>query len=426
MRTGAKRARLGWRHADARPDATGTLNRFLRQTSEYEEQRATTLELFFDLVFVFAITQLSHYLVEHLDAEGAAKTLFLLLVVWWAWIYTTWMTNWFDPESPVVRSILIAVMLASLFMAIAIPEAFGDRALMFATSYASLQIIRNAFAVLGSPSDWPLRPALKRILIWSLVVGAMWIVGGALGGAALIAIWIVALVLDYAGPYTGYWNPAHGRSETTDWEIESAHFSERFQLFVIIALGESIVVTGLTAAGFEITLARGAAIAVAFLGSAALWWLYFDYVARIAQVRLDKADDIGRLARDAYTYLHIPMIAGIIVTAVGDELVIAHPSERLSGPELATVAGGPALYLLGHVGFRLRMAGSLSWKRLSAALALCVVGAIGAVLPALATAAFALAVLVALIVAELVAGRRRRARGLPSPIEQLEQLEQRA
>ena len=426
MRTGAKRTRLGWRHADARPDATGTLNRFLRQTSEYEEQRATTLELFFDLVFVFAITQLSHYLVEHLDAEGAAKTLFLLLVVWWAWIYTTWMTNWFDPESPVVRSILIAVMLASLFMAIAIPDAFGERALMFAASYASLQIIRNAFAVFGSPSDWPLRPALKRILIWSLAVGAMWIVGGALGGTALIAIWIVALVLDYAGPSTGYWNPAHGRSETTDWEIESAHFSERFQLFVIIALGESIVVTGATAAGFDITLARGAAIAVAFLGSAALWWLYFDYVARIAQVRLDKADDRGRLARDAYTYLHIPMIAGIIVTAVGDELVIVHPSERLSGPELATVAGGPALYLLGHVGFRLRMAGSLSWKRLGAALALCVVGAIGAVLPAIATAALALAVLVALIVAELVAGRRRRARGLPSPIEQLEQLEQRA
>ncbi len=228
-------------------------------------------------------------------------------------------------------------------------------------------------------------------------------------------------MLDYAGPYAGYWNPVHGRSETTDWEIESAHFSERFQLFVIIALGESIVVTGATAAGFDITLARGAAIAVAFLGSAALWWLYFDYVARIAQLRLDKADDRGRLARDAYTYLHIPMIAGIIVTAVGDELVIAHPSERLSGPELATVAGGPALYLLGHVGFRLRMAGSLSWKRLGAALALCAVGAIGAVLPALATAALALAVLVALIVAELVSGLRRRARGLPSPIEQLEQ-----
>jgi low temperature requirement protein LtrA len=396
------------------------MNRLLRQGDEGEEQRATTLELFFDLVFVFAVTQLSHFLVEHLDAEGAAKTLFLLLVVWWAWIYTTWMTNWFDPDSPVVRSVLIVVMLASLFMAIAIPEAFGDRALLFGASYAGLQILRNLFAVLGSPEDWPLRPALTRILIWSIAVGVMWIVGGLLDGAALIAVWIVALVLDYAGPYAGYWNPVHGRSETTDWEIESAHFAERFQLFIIIVLGESIVVTGATAAGFDITVARGTAIAVAFLSSAALWWLYFDYVARVAQLRLDRADDRGSLARDAYTYLHIPMVAGIIVTAVGDELVIAHPEESLSGRELATVAGGPALYLLGHVGFRLRMAGTLSGRRLTAAIAVCVAGAIGAVLPALATAAIVLAVLLALIAAELVAGRRRRAQGVPSPIEQLQ------
>jgi len=396
------------------------VNRFLRQTGDGEEQRATTLELFFDLVFVFAITQLSHYLAAHLDLEGAGKTLFLLLVVWWAWIYTTWMTNWFDPESPVVRSILIAVMLASLLMAIAIPEAFGDRALIFAASYSALQIVRNVFAVVGGGRDWSLHLPLLRILIWSIAVAVLWVLGGALGGAALIGVWLAALALDYAGPYAGYWNPWHGRSPTTEWEIESSHFAERFQLFVIIALGESIVVTGATAAGFDITLARGTAIAVAFLGSAALWWLYFDYVARIAQLRLDRADDRARLARDAYTYLHIPMIAGIIVTAVGDELVIAHPEERLSGPELAAVAGGPALYLLGHVGFRLRMAGSLSTKRLGAGAAACVAGAIGAALPALATAALVLAVLVALIVAELFSGKRRRARGAPSPIEQLE------
>jgi low temperature requirement protein LtrA len=397
------------------------MSRFLRQTGDGEEQRATSLELFFDLVFVFAITQLSHYLVGHLDTEGAAKTLFLLLVVWWAWIYTTWMTNWFDPESPIVRSVLIAVMLASLLMAIAIPEAFGDRALLFASSYAGLQILRNAFAVYGSPVGSPLRLALARILIWSIAVGVLWVLGGALGGTALIVIWLVALVLDYAGPYAGYWSPTLGRSPTTEWEIESSHFSERFQLFVIIALGESIVVTGATAADLEMTLTRGVAIAVAFLGSAALWWLYFAYVARIAQLRLGVADDRGRLARDAYTYLHIPMIAGIIVTAVGDELVIAHPDEVLSGPELATVVGGPALYLLGHVGFRLRMAHTLSGKRLTAALALCVVGAIGAFIPALATATLVLAVLVALIVAEIVAAARRHARGLPSPVEQVEQ-----
>jgi low temperature requirement protein LtrA len=398
------------------------MSRFLRQRGDGEEQRATSLELFFDLVFVFAITQLSHFLADHLDAEGAARALLLLLVVWWAWIYTTWMTNWFDPESPVVRSVLIAVMLASLLMAIAIPEAFGDRALLFAASYSGLQIVRNLFAVFGSPRDWPVRLALTRILIWSIAVGVLWVLGGAVGGSALIAIWLAALVLDYAGPYLGYWNPVQGRSATTEWEIESAHFAERFQLFIIIVLGESIVVTGATAAGFEMSAARVAAITVAFLGSAALWWLYFDYVARIAQLRLDRADDRGRLARDAYTYLHIPMVAGIIVTAVGDELVIAHPGEELSPAGLVVVAGGPALYLLGHVGFRLRMAHSLSTKRLGAALALGVVGAIGVALPALATAALALAVLVVLIAAELVAGVRRRARGAPSPIEQVEQL----
>jgi low temperature requirement protein LtrA len=389
----------------------------LRRRADGVEQRATTLELFFDLVFVFAITQLSHYLVEHLDAEGVLKTLFLLLVIWWAWIYTTWMTNWFDPDSPVVRSVLIVVMLASLLMAIAIPEAFGDRAVLFAAAYAALQIFRNAFAVFASPSDWRLKAALARILIWSVVVGALWLLGGVLDDGARIALWAVALALDYAGPYAGYWSPRLGRSSPDEWEIESSHFAERFQLFIIIVLGESIVVTGATASELDIDLARGAAIAVAFLSTAAAWWLYFDYVARVAQHRLHHSDDRGRLARDAYTYLHIPLVAGIIVMAVADELVIAHPTERLSARELAVMAAGPALYLLGHVAFRLRMTGTLSRRRLVATVAVGAVGAVGAVLPALATASLILAVLVALILWELVAGLRRQARGEPSPLE---------
>jgi low temperature requirement protein LtrA len=393
------------------------MSRFLRSSDV--EQRATNLELFFDLVFVFAVTQLSHSLVDHLDWEGAIETLFLLLVVWWAWIYTTWMTNWFDPDSPVVRSVLIAVMLASLLMAIAIPQAFGSRAVLFASSYVGLQMVRNLFAVLGSPAGTPLRASMTGILGWSIAVAPLWIGGAFLDGGSRWAVWLIALVVDYAGPYAGYWLPGLGRTATTDWRVDPSHFAERFQLFVIIALGESIVVTGATASGLELDLAYGTAIAVAFLGSAALWWLYFDYVAEIARRRLDRSDDPGRLARDAYTYLHIPLIAGIIVTAVGDELVIAHPTEGLSGAELAAVAGGPALYLLGHVGFRLRMAGSVSRKRLGAAVACCAVGVLGLVLSALATAALVLAVLVALIVAEQVAGIRRRARGEASPLERL-------
>jgi low temperature requirement protein LtrA len=394
------------------------VSRFLRSSDE--EQRATTLELFFDLVFVFAVTQLSHLLVDHLTWSGAIQTLFLLLVIWWAWIYTTWMTNWFDPDSPAVRSMLIAVMLASLLMAIAIPQAFGSRAVLFAASYVALQVVRNLFAAIASPAGTPLRATFTGILAWSVGVAPLWIAGAFLDDGPRWAIWISALVIDYAGPYTGYWLPRLGRTTTTDWQVETSHFAERFQLFVIIALGESIVVTGATAAGLDLDFEHGLAIAVAFLSSAALWWLYFDYVATIAQRRLDAADDPGRLARDAYTYLHIPIIAGIIVTAVGDELVIAHPGDGLSGAELATVAGGPALYLLGHVGFRLRMAGTLSRKRLVAALACCAVGALGLVLSALATATLVLVVLVTLIAVEMVAGIRRQRRGEPSPLERLE------
>ncbi len=392
---------------------------FFRDRVEGEEQRATALELFFDLVFVFAITQLSHLLVEHLDLEGVAQTVFLLLVVWWAWIYTTWMTNWFDPDTNAVRGILILVALASLLMAIAIPDAFGERAVMFAASYAGLQILRNAFAAFASPSGSVHRENFVRILSWSVAVGVLWLVGAFLPGDARVAVWVIALVLDYSGPYAGYWVPGIGRVGTEAWRVDAPHFAERFQLFVIIVLGESIVVTGLTASDLDLHASTVGAIAVAFLGSAALWWLYFNYVARIAALRLSLSDDPGRLARDAYTYIHIPIVAGIMVAAVGDELVIAHPTDRLDGAELAAVVGGPVLYLLGHVAFRVRMTGSVSVKRLAAAVACACAGVLGLWLDAIWVATVVLAILVALIVWEQVAGARRRARGEPSPIERL-------
>jgi low temperature requirement protein LtrA len=383
--------------------------RHFRQRSEGQEQKSTTLELFFDLVFVFAITQLSHSLLQHLTVTGAAKTLFLLLVVWWAWTYTTWMTNFMDPDSIAVRVVLMATMLASLLMAIAIPGAFGDRAPLFALTYAGLQIGRNLFVVHASPAGSAIRSTFTGLLVWSLASGAFYVAGGFAAGAPRVALWLIALAIDVAGPATRYWVPGLRRVMTDDWEIDSGHFSERFQLFIIIALGESIVITGATASNLQIDLARAIAIAVAFLGSAALWWLYFSYVADIATRRLENADDRGRLARDAYTYLHLPIVAGIIVTAVGDEIVIAHPGSDLHGAQLVALAGGPALYLVGHLVFRLRMARSTSRKRLSAVLAIAMCGVLGSALPALAVAVLIAAVLVVLIAAETVAGQRRRA-----------------
>jgi low temperature requirement protein LtrA len=202
--------------------------------------------------------------------------------------------------------------------------------------------------------------------------------------------------------------------------VETAHFAERFQLFVIIALGESIVVTGATTAELRLDAVRVAAFALAFLETAALWWLYFDYVARIATRRLELARDRTRLARDGYTYLHLVMVAGVIVAAVGDELVIAHPTDELPAEELAAVVAGPALYLLAHALFRLRMAGTLSRRRLVGAAACAAAGAAGAVAPAVVVAALVVAVLIAVLGSEQLAARRRRARGEPSPLERLD------
>jgi len=365
-----------------------------------EEQRATWLELFFDLVFVFAVTQLSHLLLHHLTLRGALQTLFLLLVVWWAWIYTTWMTNWFDPESVLVRLVLLVVMASSLLMAVAIPEAFGTLAPLFACSYVLLQVARNAFNVYATPRDNAFHVIFLRILAWSLASGVLWLAGGFAPSGARTWLWIAALAVDYVAPSVAYWTPRLGRSATTDWEIETAHFAERFQLFIIIALGESIVVTGATASSLVLDFANGTALMVAFGTSAALWWLYFDEVGWRAQRFLSQSHDSGRLARDAYTYLHIPIVAGIIVVAVADEVVIAHPGASPSGAELAVILGGPVLYLVGHTLFRLRMIHNVSAKRVVAAIAILALAPLGGALSSLALAACVLAILAVLAAAE--------------------------
>jgi low temperature requirement protein LtrA len=397
------------------------MTRFQRPRDVGGEQRATALELFYDLVFVFAITQVSHLLLEHLTWEGVGQATLVLLVVWWSWNYTTWVTNELDPESVQVRLLLLALMLASFVMAIAIPEAFGDHALLFAGSYVAIQVGRHTFLTFGSAHAGTIeRERAGRILAWFVAAGALWIAGGIADGPSRTLLWLAALAIDYGAPLVLYWVPGRPRLVSDTWEVETAHFAERFQLFVILALGESIVVTGATATDVDLDLATIAAFSLAFLATAALWWLYFNYVARIAQRRLELAEDRTRLARDAYTFLHVVIIAGVVVAAVGDELVIKHPTEELPGEEVAVVVAGPAIYLCGHALFRLRMAGTLSWKRLAGALGCVTAGAVGAFAPALVVAGLVVAVLAAVIGSEQVAAARRSARGEPSPLERLE------
>jgi low temperature requirement protein LtrA len=380
------------------------------------EQRTTTLELFYDLVFVFAVTQVSHLLLGHLTWEGAGQAALVLLVVWWSWNYTTWVTNELDPSSIVVRLLLIALMLASLLMAIAIPQAFGAKALLFAASYVAIQVGRHSFLTFVAADRGTVeRERAARILTWFVVAGTLWIAGALADGSARTVVWLVALTLDYGAPLV----TGRPRLRPEVWDVGTAHFAERFQLFIIIALGESIVVTGATAAVLDLTTARITALALAFLSTAALWWLYFNLVAAIAERRLAQAEHRTVLARDAYTYLHVAIVAGILLSAVGDELVIAHPTDELPSAELTAVVCGPALYLLAHVALRLRMTHAISTRRLAGAVACLAVGGIGTFAPALAVSAMLLAVLVAVIVADQVVATRRRRRGQPSPLDRV-------
>jgi low temperature requirement protein LtrA len=390
------------------------------QRTRGTEQRATTLELFYDLVFVFAITQISHLLLEHLSWDGVGQSLVTLLAVWWSWNYTTWVTNELDPESIVVRLLLIGLMLASLLMAIAIPAAFGDRALLFAGAYVAIQVGRHVFLTFAAADRGTIeRERAEAILIWFVAAGVLWIAGALVDGTARTLLWVAALAVDYGAPLVTFWVPGRRRLGGGTWEVQVSHFAERFQLFIIIALGESIVITGATTSELDLDAARLAAFGVAFLGSAALWWLYFNYAARVAERRLELAENRTGMARDAYTYLHVVLVAGIIVTAVGDELVIAHPTEELPGREVAAVVAGPAIYLFGQASFRWRMAGTISGKRLGGAIACVAASAVGAVTSALVLATLVTAILVAVIAAEQVAGARRRRRGEPSPLERL-------
>jgi low temperature requirement protein LtrA len=376
--------------------------RFSRKPTADGHSRASTLELFYDLVFVFAITQVSHYLLGHLSWAGAGQAAVILLAVWWSWNYTTWATNELDTGAPPVRGLVIGVMLASLLMSIAIPEAWGERALLFAGAYVAIQIGRHTFLTFASGTRGSNeRNRAGHILAWFCFSGIFWIAGGLVeGDPARTLLWLAALAIDYSAPLFVYRVPGMKRIAASSWDVASEHFAERFQLFVIIALGESIVITGAATAPLTLDAETVAAFVVAFLGSAALWWLYFNRAADRMAGHLEDALQRTELARDIYTYLHVLVIAGIIVSAVGDDLLIHDPGESLPTNELIALVGGPALYLVALSLTRLRAIGSISPKRTIAALACVAIGVIFAGASALVVAALLLAVLVVLIVAE--------------------------
>jgi low temperature requirement protein LtrA len=325
----------------------------LRELKPNEHAHVNFVELFFDLVFVFAVTQLSHALLDHYSLRGAFETLILFMAVWWAWIDTSWVTNWLDPQKRPVRLMLLGLMLAGLVLSASIPEAFGERGLYFAGAYAFLQVSRSLFMM------WALKdrdPAnfrnFKRITFWRTFASVLWIAGGFVEGDLRIGFWAAAACTDTLAPSIGFRTPGLGRSTTSDWHVEGSHIAHRCGLFLIIAFGESILVTGVNFAGLEWTLASAAAFFAAFASSVAMWWIYFDSSNARGSDVIAHSTDPGRLARLAYTYLHLPIVAGIIVTAVGDEFALMHPTDPVEPGGAMAILGGPALYLAGTTLFR--------------------------------------------------------------------------
>lgn len=312
------------------------------------DDRVGFAELFYDLVFVFAITQVSHLLLHHYTLSGAGETLLLLLAVWWVWVYTTWVTNRLDPDQLSVRALLFLMMAAGLFLSMAIPQAFGDRGLVFALAYSVMQIGRTLFVRASAGDDAVLRRTFGRMLIWFLVSAVFWIGGGLAHHEARLALWAVALALEYLAPAAGFFVPGMGRDVSTDWTVRGGHMAERFGLFVIICLGETLLVSGATFAEVEWSAAPTLAFLGAVAGTIGMWWVYFNIGHRRGTHHIEHAADPGRLARLAFTYLHFPIVVGVVLSAVGSELAIAHPDGHAHWPEVAALVGGVALFLGGN------------------------------------------------------------------------------
>jgi low temperature requirement protein LtrA len=373
------------------------------------EERVTPLELFFDLIFVFAITQVTGLVTANPTWAGLAQGMLVLGALWWAWAAYAWLTNTINPEEGAVRVAMFAAMGAMLIASLAVPDAFGDDAFLFACAYAFVRLAHLALYAVAGRGDRDLLQAIARLGVGSASGVTLLFVASALDGRIQAAVWALALAIDLAGAWVG-----GGRG----WHLSAGHFAERHALVVIIALGESIVAVGLGATS-EIDAGVVAAALLGLAVAAALWWAYFDVVAIVAERRLRETSGKAQLtmARDSYSYLHFPMVAGIILFAVGVKKTLADVGGELELVPAVTLCGGVALYLFAHILFRLRNVRSLNRQRLVVALLLVALLPAAVEIPALATLALVAALCVGLIAYEAIrfADARDRVRHAAEP-----------
>ena len=372
--------------------------------------KVTYEELFFDLVYVFAVTQLSHELLHNLSLTGLVNTLVLWFAVWLGWQYTAWLTNWFYPEKPGIRGLLFAVMLAGLVMAAAIPQAFGSRALVFALAYVAIQFGKTLYIVvrLGGHA---MAPNYRRMLAWLSVSALLWI-AGALVAEARLALWIAAVLCEYVSPMFGFRFPGLGRSDPgREWMVEGGHMAERCQLFVIVALGETLLATGAMMAEVrDWNAALLSALLATFLGTLAMWWLYFGTSSKAATRTITQSDEPGRIAA-YFHYVHAILLAGIIGTAVGNDLVVGHPHGAVKIAYALTLTAGPAVYLLGSAIYKKVVFGHVPLSHIAGAAVLLALLPLGQLCDLLTLGWLTTLTMLGICVWEARAMMRRRASG---------------
>jgi low temperature requirement protein LtrA len=314
------------------------------------ERDVAPLELFFDLVYVFAIGQLSHHLVAHVDLRTGAETVIMALAVFYAWYMAAWGANWLDPDPLPVRLVLVGLMFASLLMSVAIDDAFDDRAWLFVTGYLLLQVGRSVFLIVALRGR-PQGEHFVNDLVWELLTGVLWVAGAIADGDARLVLWGLAVAVAYGGAWAQHWLPGRGRRvDLEHTEIAGGHLVERFRLFFIIVLGETVLTMGNAFAGEPFALERLLALAIGFAGTVALWWCYFQRAEALGADAAETAEDAGAVGLWGTWTLTLIVLA-MIAIAVADELAIAHPSDDATLGFTVLAFGGPALFLLAQLLF---------------------------------------------------------------------------
>ncbi|MGW4465721.1 low temperature requirement protein A [Micromonospora sp. NPDC004704] len=381
-------------------------------------QRATFLELFFDLVFVFALTRISQRLITDFNSERrillseAGQTLLLFLALWLIWTFTSLVTSRLDPDQPAIQLVVVGTMFGAMVMAVAVPKGFGERAIIFAGAYITVQIGRTVFLFFAHRAE---RDVGVRVSVWLGLSAVPWLLGGVVDDVTVRGVlWTIAILIDYGGAITGWPLPVLGPARTTEVPIAGEHLAERYQQFLLITLGESILVIGLTFSGSSFAIDRTTAFLVAFLTSVLIWRVYFHQAGHLLPLAITTARQPGRFGR-SMSFSHLFMIAGIVLTAVGYELSIAHPLGHTTPVWLYTILGGPALFLAGRSQFEYQVFARVSWSRIGGliALVLLVPGLLH--VPPLGVSAAAAGVLAGVAIADALRSRGRTVPETPTP-----------